>query len=171
MRWVKSNQNVIIKDNFWRKRLNWKPQYTVLHNVICHELRPQTTLNSWSCGQLSALSFGKCIAVSIWQSVHQHVECQILLLWSEFWYCSQCTTNVCLAVSTFLCLLSPSYSINLKVHNQKTKVPMNFLDQEKCSSKCQTDILAQKLPLKIIGEGWQHEPNLPAVCLWKSSVW
>jgi len=47
---------------------------------------------------------------------------------------------------------------------------MNFLDQKKYSSKCQSDISAQKLPLKIIRVGWQHEPNLPTVCLQKSSM-
>lgn len=52
-----------------------------------------------------------------------------------------------------LYLPSPSYSINPRVHNQTTKVSLNFLDQEKCFSKCHSDILAQKLPLKIIGEG------------------
>lgn len=54
-------------------------------------------------------------------------------------------------------------------HNQTSKVGMNFLDQEKCSSKCHTDIWAQKPPLKIIGEEGHHEPNLPAVCSWKAS--
>lgn len=114
--------------------------------------------------------------------VLQYLDSQYISTWNVKYICSDQNFDIvhiipqiyvlklCPPLLVFFYLLSLTHSIKLKSHNQAIKVPMNFLDQEKCSSKCHSDILAQKLPLKIIGEGWQHEPNLPAVCLWKSSV-
>lgn len=42
-------------------------------------------------------------------SQYQHLECQILLLWSEFWYCSHCTTSLYLSSCVHL---SWSFSIS-----------------------------------------------------------
>lgn len=102
-----------------------------------------------------------------------HIPSAVSFCFQEYisQYRTVCKSSLWMSNASFRILIRISYLDRTALswdHNQTSKVSMNFLDQEKCSAKCHSDILAQKPPPKIIGEEGQHEPNLPAVCSWKA---